>query len=128
MQKHLPNHLILSSHAEKRYYNYEKPRRTRCVLPGLFISCQADYRSHERQNLTRPISPCVTRKKRSQSYPINQNKAHTGNLSQCVSVKKYLLTKYREVFCSVELVDNTQEILVGNIFIQPLLFSLLNSI
>lgn len=40
MQKHLPNHLILSSHAEKRYYNYEKPRRAQRVLLGLFVSCE----------------------------------------------------------------------------------------
>ena len=69
------------------------PRRTRCVLPGLFVSCQADYRSHEQQNLTRPNLPCVAQIKSSQSYPIKDNKARTGDLSAFVSEKKHLLTK-----------------------------------
>jgi len=53
----------------------------------LTIIKEHEETSYMRQNLTRPISPCVAQTKGSQSYPIKQNKAHTGNLSRRVGTK-----------------------------------------
>ena len=50
----------------------------------LTIIKEHEETSYMRQNLTRPISPCVTQTKGSQSYPIKQNNAHTSDLSRFV--------------------------------------------
>ena len=44
---------------QRQLHRANEPRRTQCVLPGFFISCQASDRSNEQQKLTRNISPCL---------------------------------------------------------------------
>ena len=58
---------------------------------GFSLAVKLINRSHERKHLTCPVSPCVARKERSQSYPIKQNKPHTADLSRLVGEKKHKL-------------------------------------
>ena len=50
----------------------------------LTIIKEHEETSYMRQNLTRPISPCVAQIKSSQMYPKSRNKSHTADLSRFV--------------------------------------------
>ena len=59
------------------------------VYPRVFSWYQNRGRGAKlRQNLTRPVSPCVARKKKSGKYPTLPNKADTGDLSRFVGAGK----------------------------------------
>ena len=71
-------------------------RDARRVLPRFLFGCQTSDRSHELQNLTCEISPCVAQIKRTQTNPKSLNNPHTADLSRFVDAKRHKLRVHRD--------------------------------
>ena len=84
--------VLIPAEAARSFFSY----------PRVFTWYQNRGRSIElRQNLTRPVSPCVARKKKSGKYPTSHNKAHTADLSRFVGRKKQRIDWHNANLCAV---------------------------
>ena len=82
--------------SQRQSHRAYEPRRTRRVLPRFLFGCQTSDRSHELQNLTCEISPCVAQIKRTQTNPKSLNNPHTADLSRFVDAKRHKLRVHRD--------------------------------